>query len=40
LKITENILKILKENPGCDVRDLMNRYGIKKFKEMIKIENE
>lgn len=36
LKITENILKILKDNPGCDVRDLMDRYGNEKFKEMIK----
>ena len=37
LKITKNILKILKENPGCDVRDLMNKYKIEKFKEMINI---
>ncbi len=39
LKITENILKILKDNPGCDVRDLINKYGIEKFKKIIRIED-
>lgn len=36
LEITKNILEILKENPNCDVRDLMNKYGIEGFRQMVK----